>query len=435
MKLMDELILYVQNQETDEIIRNNLIRFWGVDETYSLEQMREMYESEEYNELGESLSYFKDCIEDIREHHPQYRKVYDTYLKDNKSKDTFLKMLYAKVFMDMEFVKDAFSDEPIYFSEPIWGTIQAGAYVDCGGYTGDTVLQYIAHYPQYSSIYVYEPLKEAYEKCKEELSFFLKDGTVKIFLQAAYKENTKILFNTGRKKGDSMLSKDGNTTIQGVALDHIIQEPVGFIKMDIEGSEKEALSGAQNLIQRYKPQMAICIYHLVDDFWKIPELILDICPDYEFVIRQHDPQVYSETVLYCVPKADKNLRQNNLSEKPIDYKSLYCRMYEASRKLITLSKDDYMNAFDSLSAKSWYVGMIRKLSLSNKIEKSWISELQKAKDWLEHKREEELAIINKSNEIYHNQQSWIHHLETEKRELEEQLEQMVNYIKKLESNN
>ncbi len=52
-------------------------------------------------------------------------------------------------------------------------------------------------------------------------------------------------------------------------LDQIVEElgieKVDFIKMDIEGAEREALEGAQETIKRFRPEMAICTYHRDDD--------------------------------------------------------------------------------------------------------------------------------------------------------------------------
>lgn len=174
MILIDELIEYVKGHETIDIIRTNLIRFFGVDETYDIKQLQNLYQSEEFNELNQPLSYFEDCIEDIRINHKQYKMIYDNYLVDERSKDVFTKMLYAKIFMDAEFIGQAYSDDAIYFSESIWKELRPEAYVDCGGYIGDTALHYIIRQPNYSNIYIYEPLKEAYEKCCNELAFLWK---------------------------------------------------------------------------------------------------------------------------------------------------------------------------------------------------------------------------------------------------------------------
>lgn len=59
------------------------------------------------------------------------------------------------------------------------------------------------------------------------------------------------------------------TSISVVPLDQIVSElgidRVDFIKMDIEGAEREALEGAQATLRRFRPEMAICTYHLDDD--------------------------------------------------------------------------------------------------------------------------------------------------------------------------
>ena len=72
-----------------------------------------------------------------------------------------------------------------------------------------------------------------------------------------------------------------------------------FIKMDIEGAEKEALMGAKEIIKRRKPKLAICAYHKPEDIYELPQTILGIRDDYRFVLRQHEYGCY-DTVLYAV---------------------------------------------------------------------------------------------------------------------------------------
>ena len=73
---------------------------------------------------------------------------------------------------------------------------------------------------------------------------------------------------------------------------------VDFIKMDIEGAETDAIIGAKKILKKYKPKLAISIYHKPDDFWSIPLLIKDINTDYKFMFAHHSP-IQWESVIYA----------------------------------------------------------------------------------------------------------------------------------------
>ena len=45
--------------------------------------------------------------------------------------------------------------------------------------------------------------------------------------------------------------------------------------------------------------MAICIYHNQEHFWKVPELVLRLNPEYKIYIR-HYTEGLRETVMYFV---------------------------------------------------------------------------------------------------------------------------------------
>jgi len=76
-------------------------------------------------------------------------------------------------------------------------------------------------------------------------------------------------------------------------------EKATFIKMDIEGSELEALKGAQNQIKVNKPKLAICVYHKETDLITIPQFILSLNPDYKLYLR-HYGNFSTELVLYAL---------------------------------------------------------------------------------------------------------------------------------------
>jgi FkbM family methyltransferase len=91
--------------------------------------------------------------------------------------------------------------------------------------------------------------------------------------------------------------------VEAVALDNFLGEPAPtYLKMDIEGSEMDALAGASRIIREQGPLLAICVYHKQDDLWKIPLLIHSLNPEYRFFLRPHKLEVW-DLVCYAVPKA------------------------------------------------------------------------------------------------------------------------------------
>lgn len=98
----------------------------------------------------------------------------------------------------------------------------------------------------------------------------------------------------------------GGRQIAAASLDDELKNiPVTFIKMDIEGSELEAIRGARHIISTLSPKLAISLYHKLDDFEKIPALIIDINPNYTFYIRHHSLSD-CDTVLYAVPRRKRD---------------------------------------------------------------------------------------------------------------------------------
>jgi FkbM family methyltransferase len=76
-------------------------------------------------------------------------------------------------------------------------------------------------------------------------------------------------------------------------------EKVDFIKMDIEGAESFALSGAINTIKKFKPTLAIAIYHSLNDFVNIPRWILDLNLGYKLYLGHYTIHL-EETVLFAM---------------------------------------------------------------------------------------------------------------------------------------
>ena len=117
------------------------------------------------------------------------------------------------------------------------------------------------------------------------------------------------------KRGDwSRVQENGTEVVPVDTIDHVCaSNKVTFIKMDIEGSELEALRGAAEVIRRDKPKLAISIYHRPTDYFEIPFYVKELVPEYRLYIRHHK-MVYYDTVLYAVfPENQSNINGEKLN--------------------------------------------------------------------------------------------------------------------------
>lgn len=76
---------------------------------------------------------------------------------------------------------------------------------------------------------------------------------------------------------------------------------VDLVKMDIEGEEYRACLGMENTIKRFRPQLAISIYHSINHFWEVPLILMNMCENYDFHIG-HYSCTRHETIFYAIPK-------------------------------------------------------------------------------------------------------------------------------------
>ncbi len=89
-----------------------------------------------------------------------------------------------------------------------------------------------------------------------------------------------------------------STTIDEVCKD---LHRVDLIKADIEGAELYALVGGQSVLEKFRPTLAMCVYHKLIDFYELPKLIDDLKLGYRFYL-QHSSIHGDETVLFADAK-------------------------------------------------------------------------------------------------------------------------------------
>ncbi|WFN37128.1 FkbM family methyltransferase [Methanomicrobium antiquum] len=225
-------------------------------------------------------------------------------MADEKSLKTLLCILkhridgnYTTLHAESDFIFNQ------YFDKKIIKLSEFEKFVDCGGFIGDTTEMFINHVTNFSKIYFYEPQSDNFNKASTYLSSWEKDVFDKIILRNVGVGKENALLKIKANGANSTISSEKGCEIEVVSLDNDIKEPISFIKMDIEGSELDALNGAKRHIIDEKPKLAICVYHKPNDLWEISELILEMNPSYKLYLRQYkldDGNNPYESVLYAI---------------------------------------------------------------------------------------------------------------------------------------
>ena len=173
---------------------------------------------------------------------------------------------------------------------------------DIGAFKGDTAYFFSKKCSNKARIYAFEPDENNYK--------------ILLKIKDKYKLNnviaSNILFSNSETE-INFLSMDLNrpaVKMKSTTIDKFVEEnnieKIDYIKMDVEGAEKNILEGAIKTIKKFKPSLAIAIYHggklFMEDFYNIPIFIKNIINEYyEYYIRTFHPAGL-ETILFCKPK-------------------------------------------------------------------------------------------------------------------------------------
>jgi FkbM family methyltransferase len=170
------------------------------------------------------------------------------------------------------------------------GVVQPGqTVIDCGANIGtftDFALERGA-----SQVIAIEPEPRNVECLRRTFAAEISAGRVVIVPKAVWKQTETLTFLLGQNHATgSVVRQDGEggkISVQADTLDNIVRDlglsRVDYIKMDIEGAERQALLGAQGILKRDKPILRLDSYHLPDDMDVLPGIIRGARPDYSLI--------------------------------------------------------------------------------------------------------------------------------------------------------
>ncbi len=228
----------------------------------------------------------------------QIEKAYAA-LYDEQSRLVFKNTVLYKISGKIRYLRQMETDKSEIYTE----LLKVGEdehYLDLGAYDGDTVRELLGFTDgKYKSITAVEPDPKNFKKLinKTPQAVCLNKGV--------YSFCGELSFSTEASRNSSV-SASGKRKIEVDTIDNIVGDgSVSYIKMDVEGSEKDALIGAQRTLKRCRPRLLVSAYHRMWDFFELVNLMREMLPGYRLYMR-HQPYVPNwETNIIAVPEKTK----------------------------------------------------------------------------------------------------------------------------------
>jgi FkbM family methyltransferase len=178
--------------------------------------------------------------------------------------------------------------------------------LDLGACWGDTALYFASKTGEQGKVYSFEFIPDNIKIFNLNISLNPNlNKRIELIRHPVSDKSGEIIYYTDNGPGSRIEynpfeGQTGQTTT--ISIDDFVKinkiERVDFIKMDIEGAEPFALIGAIGTIKRFKPKLAIAIYHSMEDFVNIPEWISGLNLEYKLHLDHYT--IHSEeTVIFA----------------------------------------------------------------------------------------------------------------------------------------
>ena len=233
-------------------------------------------------------------------------KVYES-LSDDESKRVYLEMLKNRV--ECRFPKEDIISRDQYFALSAFRAADPQeTFIDCGAFVGDSVEKYIWENDGiFKRIIAFEPDSSNMRAMQYRVERLVREWNIPeqaiTLLPYAVGDTDSTAFIERLEANNGLGSKLSSNAGSGdecrtVTLGKYITNDKCFIKADVESYEYKLLTGAREEIAKYRPKLAICIYHNAVDFFSIPLLLKELVPEYKLIVRHH-LRTLAETVLYA----------------------------------------------------------------------------------------------------------------------------------------
>lgn len=220
----------------------------------------------------------------------------DRALADPLSREVLARLINFRLTYDLDHMRIFSDTQARQYFEGFVAFGREEVFADIGAFDGITSQAFAQRCPDYRGIFVFEPNPRSLEVARQRLPV---DPRIRFVASAIGAREERLRFD--HAGSSSRIAEHGAEEVQVEPLDNYADTPFTFLKMDIEGAEGSALSGAGDVIRRSHPKMAISVYHNPADLIDIPRQVLAIRDDYELRLR-HYTEGFTETVMYFLPR-------------------------------------------------------------------------------------------------------------------------------------
>jgi FkbM family methyltransferase len=243
-----------------------------------------------------------DTPELIVEQEAQIRDCFEL-LSDEPSRHELCDQIQWRYWLEPEYLPRPEDAGELYFPDDLILPNDEEAFVDCGAFDGDSIRSFLRRGHSFSHIYALEPDARNRSALQASIAQFPSglSERVSVCSYAVSDQDGTLSFAATSDVASKVSSSGDGTTLECSKLDSLAWSTAPtYIKMDIEGSEPQALTGGAQLLHRETPVLAICLYHRAEHLWQIPNLIHSIEPSYALFLRRYAEDCW-EQVCYAVP--------------------------------------------------------------------------------------------------------------------------------------
>ena len=212
-----------------------------------------------------------------RAHEEDILKV-DALFADDRSREVYRSLLRHRLTGNLSDLFAAVDDHDTVYRTLLHPETYL-RYADLGAYNGDTVREILPYAKNLLEAYCMEPDPRNFRKLSEYGSGEERAKVIPLNF-AAYSHRETLSFEVSGNRNATLKSGTPNgkrRLVEADALSNLLEgygcPRIDYIKLDVEGAEREAIRGCLPTIEKDRPELLVSLYHRREDIFALPLLL------------------------------------------------------------------------------------------------------------------------------------------------------------------